>query len=74
MKKIAFALLTVVAGFQFAVAHAADSNATQAVQAATLATHTKQIMHPLLDGEPQTSANWDFSSAHDADGYAVPRS
>ncbi|MEM5405872.1 MULTISPECIES: hypothetical protein [Paraburkholderia] len=74
MKRFAFALLMVAAGVQFSIAHAADADATQTAQAAKQAAHAKQIVHPLLDGEPQTGANWDFSSAHDADGYAVPRS
>ncbi|MEX4005303.1 hypothetical protein AB4Y38_41480 [Paraburkholderia sp. EG285A] len=83
MKNIAFAVLTVVAGFQFGIAHAAEADAKQTPQAISVAqTHSSDawqvssngIRHPLLDGEPQTGANWDYSSAHDVDGYAVPRS
>ncbi len=83
MKKIAFVVLTVIAGFQFGNVHAADTDAKQSAQATSAKqTHFNDawnvsangIRHPLLDGEPQTRANWDYSSAHDVDGYAVPRS
>ncbi|WP_233890049.1 hypothetical protein [Paraburkholderia flagellata] len=82
MKKMLFVALAFAAGShvtaQAAEVQAANANAQPTVKQMhtndTWNVSSNGIRHPLLDGEPQTGANWDYSSAHDVDGYAVPRS
>ncbi|MEM5405867.1 MULTISPECIES: hypothetical protein [Paraburkholderia] len=82
MKKMLFVALALAAGVcataQAAEAPAANANAqpiaTQAHSNAIWNVSSNGVRHPLLDGQPQSGANWDYSSAHDVDGYAVPRS
>jgi hypothetical protein len=76
MKKIAFAVLTVIAGFQFGVAQATSIDARQpTAQAALVSQATPAPSHSILDLPPQKRwDSWDFSSGHDADGVPVPRS
>ncbi|WP_233890050.1 hypothetical protein [Paraburkholderia flagellata] len=82
MKKMLFVALALAAGVH-ATAQAADAQASNAnAQLTVKQMHANDtwkvspngIRHPLLDGDPQTSANWDYSVDHDVDGYPVPRS
>ncbi|MEX3845528.1 hypothetical protein [Paraburkholderia sp. BR10882] len=82
MKKMLFVALALAAGV-LATAQAADAPASNANTQPTVKqtnandnwkVSSNGIRHPLLDGDPQTRANWDYSVDHDVDGYPVPRS